>query len=128
MQKHTTLAPLIALFAEDGYKAAIHEPTDRRVQMRHRMGRSFTLDLDLYGVTLIMGGARNGHGGIYGYGVDLDAAKRAFRANGGSLSRGYSVIEFAPDTLFLGVNGMGSYSWLGDPPAVGRVAPTKRSA
>ena len=125
--KHDTVEPLIALFEEDGFKADEHEPTDRVVTMRSRRGEEIEIDLDNYGVTVVIG-ASHSYGGSWGSGADLDAAKRSFRSNGGALSKGYAVVEFDPETLFLGINGMGSYSWLGNPPAVGRVSASKRSA
>ena len=113
--KHETLEPLIELFEEDGFKADDEGRTERRVWMSHRMGRGFWVDLDNYGVTVVMGG------GHWGRGADLDEAKREFRRAGGRLSGGYAVLVFEPDTLFLGIDGMGSYQWLGNPPVVEQV-------
>src|SRR5688572_26205217 len=88
MDKHETLEPLIALFEEDGFKADDEGRTERRVWMSHRMGRGFWVDLDNYGVTVVMG-----HG-YWGRGADLDEAKREYRRVGGRLTGGYTVLTF----------------------------------
>lgn len=125
--RHDTIEPLIALFEEDGFKSDEHSPEDRVVTMRHR-GQVITLDLDNYGITLVLGASKSGFGGSWGTGPDLDAAKRSFTAAGGALAKPYSIVEFDPETLFIGVNGMGYYQFLGDPPAVGQSQPHRRSA
>ena len=112
MDKHETLEPLIELFEQDGFKVDPEDRTDRRVWMTHRMGRGFWVDLDNYGVTVVMGA------GHWGKGADLEEAKRNFRAAGGHLTGGYSILRFNDNTLFLGIDGMGSYQWLGDAPEV----------
>lgn len=115
MDKYETLEPLIELFEQDGFKVDPEDRTDRRVWMTHRMGRGMWIDLDNYGVTVVIGG------GSWGRGADLDEAKRNFRGAGGRLSDGYSIVRFEPNTLFLGVTGMGGYQWLGDEPEVEHV-------
>lgn len=115
MEKHETLEPLVELFEQDGFKPDPEGRTERRVWMSHRMGRGFWVDLDNYGVTVVMGG------GHWGRGADLAEAKREYRRAGGRLSGGYAVLVFEPDTLFLGIDGMGSYQWLGNPPVVEQV-------
>lgn len=75
-----------------------------------------------YGQTLVMGGSRSGYGGVWGYGSDLDAAKKAFRSNGGALGRGYTVLTFDAETDFVGVDPMGRYSYRGNAPTKTEVA------
>lgn len=79
------------------------------------------------GQTLVMGASRSGYGGAWGYGDDLDTAKKNFRKNGGLLSRGYEVIVFDAETDFIGVTPMGMYRWLGNQPEVTAVAATRKS-
>jgi hypothetical protein len=81
-----------------------------------------------YGVTLLMGTNTGGYGGVWGFGADLDAAKKAFRRNGGALGKGYSVIVFDEETDFIGVTPMGVYKWMGNAPTVTEVPATKRKA
>lgn len=73
-----------------------------------------------YGHTLIMGGYR------WGSGVDLVAAKAEFRRQGGRLSNGYVVMIFDDETDFCGVDGMGSYHFIGNQPEQSVVEPRKR--
>lgn len=47
----------------------------------------------------------------WGKGDTADEAKKAFRAAGGSLSRGYIVYAFPKGLTALYVNGMGAVSW-----------------
>jgi hypothetical protein len=57
------------------------------------------------GCTLIMGGH------TWGKGVNLIAAKAAFRSYGGRLHDGYLVLKFDDVTEFMGVDQMGRVSW-----------------
>lgn len=50
----------------------------------------------------------------WGKGATPEAAKDEFRNQGGQLTRGYSLVKFAPPLSFTGVDGMGSYRWTGD--------------
>lgn len=68
------------------------------------------------GQTLIMGASRSGYGGVWGYGSDLDEAKKNFRKNGGVLGKTYEVIVFDETTDFIGVTPMGTYRWQGNAP------------
>lgn len=116
--RHESLEPLIELFAEDGYRVDPEGRTDRRAWMIHRLGDGFWLDLDRYGVTVIIGANRSGFGGVWAHGKHLPDAKIKFRRQGGLLNRGYTVVEHDENTLFLGVSGMGGYRWLGNEPNV----------
>ena len=75
-----------------------------------------------YGYTLVMGGRH------WGSGPDLATAKREFRKAGGYLSDGYMVLVFDDQTDFCGVNQMGSYHYLGNPPVSTTVEPRKAAS
>lgn len=64
----------------------------------------------------------------WGSGVDLDAAKRRFKREGGQLTRGYTVLTFDDETEFLGVDQMGRYSWRGNAPQETAVPPRARKS
>lgn len=119
--KHETLEPLVELFEGDGFKADPEGRTKRRVWMSNRTGRGFWVDLENYGVTVVIGG------GYWGKGATTDAAKREYRRVGGRLGDGYTVLRFDENTLFLGIDGMGSYQWLGDAPEVQHVEGRRRA-
>lgn len=126
--RYDSLEPLIALFQEDGYKVDekdTSEHTDRRVYMV-TWSDGFWLDLDNYGVTVVIGASKSGYGGAWGKGATLDDAKREFRKQGGGLARGYTVVHFDDVTLFLGISGMGGYRWLGNEPDVEQFGPRGR--
>jgi hypothetical protein len=63
-------------------------------------------DLDgATGVFLIMGQFR------YGAGKTLEQAKKNFTAQGGSLTKGLTLIEFSGDTEYHGVDKMGRFHY-----------------
>lgn len=47
----------------------------------------------------------------WGKGSTLDEAKKEFRKQGGSLSRGYVILTFDAETEFGGVDDMGRYHY-----------------
>lgn len=57
---------------------------------------------------LVIGNCRWGHGD------DLATAKKNFKAQGGQLSLGYTIVEFAADQEFTGVDPMGYVHWKGN--------------
>jgi hypothetical protein len=109
IHRDMTLDELIALFEGDGLTVS-ERNEDGSVYMSSQWGRGYIVATRNFGVTLIIGA------GYWGKGGDVDEAKREFRRAGGRLSDGYSVVTFPADTLFLGVDGMGSYHWLGEQP------------
>lgn len=54
--------------------------------------------------------------GFWGSGPDLATAKAEFRRQGGRLGNGYGVAVFDEETDFVGVSGMGSLQFRGNPP------------
>lgn len=47
----------------------------------------------------------------WGHGEDLKEAKRNFQREGGKLSLGYNIVEFADGVKFDGVNQLGQVFW-----------------
>lgn len=105
-----TLADLIEKYSDDYFTPEEHKPDDRGVLISSPMGTSYYVHLDHYGVIVVMGQF------YWGRGDTLDEAKKNFKSQGGSLIRGYTIYEFPPETLFMGVNGMGFISWDGPEP------------
>lgn len=64
-----------------------------------------------------------GGNGRWGKGTTLVAAKAAFRAYGGRLSDGYTILTFDADTEFRGVDDLGRTHWNGNHPHVRDVQP-----
>lgn len=116
-----TLDDLIAKYTDDHFQAEEHEPDARGVLVSSYLGTSYYISLDHYGVTVVMGQF------YWGRGDTLDEAKRNFKAEGGSLMRGYEIFEFPPETLFMGVNQMGVISWDGPEPKRTKV-PARKGA
>lgn len=54
----------------------------------------------------------------WGRGTTLPEAKKVFQTHGGKLGNGYAVLTFDGETEFLGVDWMGSYSWVGNEPTI----------
>ena len=112
--RRRSIAELVEVFTEDGYTLSeVDTPLDpaaTAVEMVHRMGRNVWLDLSNYGVVVVIGQ------GCWGKGPDKKTAKRNFQRQGGRLGGGYAMYVFDHDTLFLGVDGMGTVSWLGNYP------------
>jgi hypothetical protein len=81
------------------------------------------------GATLVIvsGVSRSRLGGVWGTGASLAEATKSFRSHGGATMHGYEVIAFGPDSTFLGVDGMGRYTWRGPRPAEWSVPATKAS-
>ena len=52
--------------------------------------------------------------GYWGKGRSLADAKSAFRAAGGLLGSGYTVVYFGEGSTFAGIDGMGGYYWAAD--------------
>ncbi|MCV7174815.1 hypothetical protein [Mycolicibacterium sphagni] len=61
----------------------------------------------------------------WGHAETVAGAKKNWRAQGGQLSHGYTVIEFGADQEFAGVNMFGEVSWNGNTaePTVTEVKP-----
>lgn len=76
------------------------------------------------GATLIMGQWR------YGAGLTLDEAKKNFKAQGGKLTEGLTLIEFTAETEYHGVDQMGRFHYKntgeGEPYKMTEVEPGKR--
>jgi hypothetical protein len=62
-------------------------------------------------------------GGRWAKGSTVDAAKAAFRREGGQLSKGYTVYTFTHASSFEGVDMMGGVNWQGERPASREVKP-----
>lgn len=117
-----TLDDLIAKYTDEYYTAEEHDADARGVLISSPLGTSYYVHLDHYGDTVVMGQY------YWGRGDDLAEAKANFKSQGGSLIRGYTIYEFPPETLFMGVNGMGVISWDGPEPKRTEVKARKGAA
>lgn len=52
----------------------------------------------------------------WGFGPTLDDAKDLFRRHGGKLNYKHGIYEFDNETEFLGVDGFGTFRWIGNEP------------
>ena len=68
---------------------------------------------------VVLAGAQ--YGGVWGRGDTLKEALTEARRQGGVLRRGYTKIQFGPDSEFLGVDSMGYVHWKGVEPGVEHV-------
>lgn len=59
---------------------------------------------------------------------DLSKAKRKFKAQGGRLTRGYTILEFDAQSEFTGIDGMGYVLYRGNEPHAVNIKPTVREA
>lgn len=106
-----TLDEMIEKYSDDHYTVnSDRAPEDRGVVISSPLGTSYCIAPDNYGVIVVMGQF------YWGKGDDLAEAKRQFKSQGGTLTRGYEIFEFPPETLFMGVNQMGVISWDGPGP------------
>jgi len=64
---------------------------------------------------VVMSGAGYGY---WGKGDTLADAKQEFKRQGGRLNDGYAILTFSPESLFSGINSMGSYLYFGPEPTI----------
>lgn len=63
----------------------------------------------------------------WGSGDTLAEAKKKFQAQGARLSDGYTVLVFDADTMWLGINDMGTYFYKGNAPASTTKEPIRKA-